>query len=174
MNSTGRTEQSEKFTTLTPPYASRGRRRGSAALEAALVVLPLFAFLLAIIDYSVAVFIRNSLMNAAREGVRFGITGRTLSGLSHDASIKSVMQRYAMGFLNGSNASYIAIRYFDPRTGVFANGVGSNRSGNILEVSVENYPWIWIAPVLRSSSTLTFTSQSSDVMEPQPNGTPAR
>jgi Flp pilus assembly protein TadG len=154
--------------------AGKRRRRGSAALEAALVVIPMLAFLLAIIDYSVAVFIRNSLMNATREGVRFGITSRTVNGLSHDNSIKNVMQRYAMGFLNGSSASRIAIRYWNPQTGTFATGVGSNRSGNILEISVENYPWIWIAPVLRNTAALSFTAQSSDIMEPQPNGIPAR
>lgn len=155
------------------PVGRKRRRRGSAALEAALVIIPMFAFLMAIIDYSVAIFIRNSLMNAAREGVRFGITSRTINGLSHDNSIKSVMRRYAMGFLEGSNTSRIAIRYFDPRTGTFATGVGSNRSGNILEIRIENYPWIWIAPVIRSGS-LTFSAHSSDLMEPQPNGIPAR
>jgi hypothetical protein len=152
------------------------RQRGSAALEAALVMLPMFAMLLAIIDFSVAVFIRNTLMHAVREGVRFGVTGRTLPGQGgHDASIKTVVKRHAMGFLNDpAQLDRVTIRYFDPRTGQFADGNGSNRSGNILELRVEGYPWAWMAPVLRDRRVLTFSAESSDLMEAQPNGPPAR
>ena len=150
------------------------RRKGSAALEAALVMLPMFAFLLAIIDFSVAVFIKNTLMNAVREGVRFGVTARTLSGMGHDASIKAVVQSRAMGFLNGSNLSLVSIRYYDPQLGQYSDGAGSNRTGNILEVRVDNYPWLWMAPVLRNRSALSFSAESSDLMEAQPNGPPNR
>jgi cytochrome c-type biogenesis protein CcmE len=152
----------------------RAKQRGSAALEAALVILPMFAILLAVIDFSVAIFIRNSLMNAVREGVRFGITGRTLPGLAHDGSIKEIVRQYSMGFLNPENLDQVTIRYFDPITSQFAEGQGSNRGGNILEVRIDNYPWLWMAPVLRSNSGLTFSVQSSDLMEPQPNGPPNR
>ena len=156
--------------------ASRSSRSGSAALEGALVILPFIAILLAIIDFSVAVFVRNTLMHAVREGVRFGVTSRTLPGeAGHDAAIKSVVKRHAMGFLNTpEQLSRVSIRYFDPRTGEFANGAGSNRTGNILELRVEGYPWLWMAPVLRNHTALTFSAESSDLMEAQPNGPPAR
>jgi hypothetical protein len=137
-------------------------------------MLPMLAITLAIIDFSVAVFIKNTLTNAVREGVRFGVTGRTLSGMAHDASIKAVVQGRAMGFLNGSNLSRVNIRYFDPQLGQYVNGAGSNRGGNILEVRVDNYPWLWMAPVLRSRSALSFSAESSDLMEAQPNGPPNR
>src|SRR5262245_6854054 len=113
-------------------------------------------------------------MNAVREGVRFGITGRTLPGFAHDGSIKEIVRQYAMGFLNGENVERVTIRYFDPITSQFVEGQGSNRGGNILEVRVDNYPWIWMAPVLRSRSGLTFSVQSSDLMESQTNGPPNR
>jgi Flp pilus assembly protein TadG len=154
---------------------ARRSRRGSAALEAALVFLPFFAILLALIDFSVAIFIRNTLMNAVREGVRYGVTGRTLNGQGHDASIKSVVKRYSMGFISSTqDLSRVSIEYYNPRTGQYVTGAGSNRSGNILEVRVNNYPWLWMAPVLRSSSALTFSAKSSDLMEPQPLGAPQR
>lgn len=142
-------------------------------VEGALVFLPTIAMVLAIIDFSVAIFVQNLFYNAVREGVRFGITSQTCSGLGHDACIKSVVQRYSMGFLNGTNANYIEIRYFDPVTGAYVNGAGSNAAGNILEIRVNRRPWSWIAPVWRPGS-VAFSAQSSDVMEGQPNGPPAR
>jgi len=143
-------------------------------VEAAFVFLPFFAIVLGIIDFSVAIFVRNTLTNAVREGVRYGVTSRLAPSLGHDASIKARVQQYACGFLNGEKAEHINIRYFDPRTGSFVSGSGSNRGGNILEVSVTGYPWLWMAPVWRSNTALTFTAESSDLMEPQPLGPPAR
>jgi hypothetical protein len=149
--------------------------RGSAQLEAALVFLPFLALVLGIIDFSMATLVRNTLTNAVREGVRFGVTGRTISGLGHDASIKSVVQRHAFGFLNGAaNANRISISYFDPRTGTSPTGPNSNRSGNVLEVRVVAYPWSWIAPMWRSRAAMSFGAASADLMEFQPNGPPNR
>lgn len=161
--------------TASLPMRVRTRRSGSAAMEAALIFLPFFAITLAIIDFSVAIFIKNTLTNAVREGTRYGVTSRTSGGLLHDASIKAVVQRFSFGFMNGTtNANRIGITYFNPTTGVFETGVGSNRAGNILEVRVAGYPWLWMAPVLRTRTTLHFGAESSDVMEPQPNGIPNR
>jgi Flp pilus assembly protein TadG len=150
-------------------------QRGSAVLEGALVLLPIMALMLGIIDFSLAVFLRSTFLNAVREGVRYGITGRICGGgTGHDACITAVVQRSAMGFLNGANASRIQIKYFNPTSGVYETGAGSNRSGNILEVCVNGFPWFWIAPIWRSQTALSFSAQSSDLMESQPNGPPAR
>jgi Flp pilus assembly protein TadG len=46
------------------------RRSGSAALEAAFVFLPLIAILFALMDFSVAIFVKNVLLHSVREGVR--------------------------------------------------------------------------------------------------------
>ena len=109
-----------------------------------------------------------------REGVRYAVTSRTEPGMGHDASIKAVVQRHAMGFLNGpEGASKIHIRYYVP--GTFAE-TQSNAGGNIVEVSIENYRWNWMAPVLRgNASPLTLVVRSSDRMEMPPGGiSPAR
>src|SRR5438105_3577299 len=83
--------------------AKRGQR-GNAILESALVIIPLLAILCAIIDFSMAIFIRNSLLLAVREGTRYAITGQTGAGgaACQDASIKNVVQQFSMGLLAGA------------------------------------------------------------------------
>jgi Flp pilus assembly protein TadG len=138
-------------------------------VELALVLLPLLAIMFAIIDFSLAVYLRSTFRHAAREGARYAVTGRTASGLGQDASIRGVVQRNAMGFLNGaSGASKIFIRYYNP--GTLAE-TQSNAGGNIVEVSIEGYTWNWIAPVMRSATpALTVLARSSDRMENTPGG----
>lgn len=139
-------------------------------VELAFILLPLMALLLAILDFSFAIFLRGTFQHAVREGVRYAVTSRTESGMGHDASIKSVVQRNAMGFLNGATgAEKIRIRYYVP--GTLAETV-SNAGGNIVEVSVEGYNWGWMAPLMRSAVPLQVKSRSSDRMEPSPGGIP--
>ena len=140
-------------------------------VELALVLLPLLAILFAIIDFSLAVYLKSTFRHAVREGARYAVTGRTTSGLGQDASIRGVVQRNAMGFLDGSSgAAKIFIRYYNP--GTLAE-TQSNAGGNIVEVSVEGYTWNWIAPVLRHSMpALAIAARSSDRMEASPGGMP--
>jgi hypothetical protein len=94
-------------------------------------------------------FIKNTMRQATREGVRYAITGRTEPGMCQDDSIKAVVQRSAMGFLAGDEgAERIEIAYYDPETLVPA----ANTPGNIVKVSVVRLPWSWIVPILRSEA----------------------
>ena len=138
-------------------------------VEFALVLLPLLAIIFGIIDFSLAVFLRSTFRHAAREGARYAVTGRTAAGMGQDASIRAVVQRNAMGFLNGSSgASKIFVRYYTPGTLVETQ---SNAGGNIVEVSIEGYTWSWIAPVLRRAQPgLTVLARSSDRVENSPGG----
>lgn len=152
----------------------RRRRSGAALVELAFVVLPLVAIWAALADFSFALFLKATFQHAAREGVRYAVTSRTEPGMGHDASIKAVVQRHAMGFLNGAEgASKIRIRYYVP--GTFSE-TQSNAGGNIVEVSIEDYRWNWMAPVLRgNASPLALVVRSSDRMEMPPGGiSPAR
>ena len=138
-------------------------------VELALVLLPLLAIIFAIIDFSLAVFLKSTFRHAAREGARYAVTGRTSAGMGQDASIRGVVQKNAMGFLNGtSGAAKIYIRYYNPGTLVETQ---SNAGGNIVEVSIEGYTWNWIAPVMRSATPpMTVLARSSDRMENTPGG----
>ena len=67
--------------------------------------------------------------------------------MGHDASIKTVVQSNALGFLRGSaGLEKIIIRYYQPDT--FAV-TAYNWPGNLVEVSVENFQWKWIVPLQR-------------------------
>src|SRR4051794_38331358 len=103
-------------TISTTGVGSSRSERGQAALESVLIILPLFAVLCAILDFSMALFIRNSLVSAVREGTRYAITGQTGAGgnACQDGSIKSIVQENSMGLLAGSDgAAKIQIQYFD-------------------------------------------------------------
>jgi len=137
-------------------------------VEAAFVYVPLFALMLAIVDFSVAIFLRSTFQHAVREGVRYAVTYQTMSGLGHDLSIKTTVQQNAMGFLNGATGlSKISVNYYAPDT---LAPTASNMPGNIVEVSIEGYNYGWIAPVWRSHTPLAITARSSDRMEGLPGG----
>lgn len=159
---------------INPVIRRRSGQKGNTFVEAAFVLVPLFALIFAIVDFGLAIFVRSTLQHATREGVRYAVTYQTMSGLGHDASIKSVVQSASMGFLAGdSGAEKIHIRYYDPIS--FAE-VSDNSPGNLVEISVENYSFGFIAPVLRSAAPIAMTTRSSDRMEGLPGGAspPAR
>ena len=151
----------------------RSRRRGSVYVELALVLLPTLALLLAIVDFSLPIFLSATFNHAVREGVRYAITFQTVSGASQTASIRQVVQLHAVGFLDGqTGADKIQVKYYSPTTFVEVTGTNANADGNIVEVSVVGYSWTWMVPVWRSSSPLAITAISSDRLEVLPRGTP--
>lgn len=55
----------------------RGRQRGSAVVEMALIAPVAILLLIGIIEFSMVFFATLTMQYAVREGVRYGITGRT-------------------------------------------------------------------------------------------------
>ena len=158
-----------KPTTLSRPAAKRtSRERGNGFLEAALALGPFFMILFAIIDFSVAVLMKNTVQDAAREGVRYAITGQTMAGKGQDASIKAIVQQYGMGFI--SDPSKISITYFDPNNSFKVTN--SNAGGNIVQVQVSGMSWAWMCPYARDATALQYSASSSDIVEPSPNAIP--
>lgn len=172
---------------------SKKSQRGQAMLESALIIIPLFAIFCAIIDFSMAIFIRNSLILAVREGARYAVTGQKGYGgaACQDLSIKNVVVTNAMGLLNGNdsngvpNINKITINYFDPKTGAdLSAAANSNDGGHVVRVSVAGVPYLWMlsrmwenVDAVRSGtgqhySGLTIGAASSDVMEAPPGGFP--
>jgi hypothetical protein len=148
-----------------------GDQRGSTVVEAALILLPLMAFVCAVIDASMVMFVKNTLIHATREGVRYAITSRTEPGMCQDASIKSIVQRNSFGFLNGTQGlARIQVEYLHPQTFQPA----ANRAGNIVQVSVVGMPWSWIVPIWHNSSSVAVSASASDILESQPAGSPCR
>jgi Flp pilus assembly protein TadG len=150
---------------------NRNRQRGAELVEFSLVVIPLFGILFLVVDLSWMLFARATLQFAVREGVRYAVTGQTMSGMGQDSSIRTVVQQYSMGILAGSSgASKIAIAYFNPNNNLASTT--SNAGGNVVQVSVAGVSVSPMAPLFRSGSPLSMTAVSSDVVESSPGGTP--
>jgi len=154
-----------------------GARRGSALVENALVTLPVLALLWGIFDLAFAIFVKNTMMFAVRQGVRYAVTSQTMPGLGQDDSIKTAVKKYSLGLAdalspdhNGMNR--ISITYYDPVTLAVVTGPGSNAGGNIVVVKATGLSWAWMIPLLRSSTPLQFSVASADIMEASPLGGP--
>lgn len=150
-------------------------RRGSSLVEGALVLLPFMALMLGIIDFAMPIFLQSLFANAVREGVRYAVTHQTtFNGTSYStqsAAIKAVVQSNSLGFLTGTSASAVQVKYFASMSPFGERtGTGANKSGNIVEVSVNGFNWTWIAPIWRTSSPLSISVSSSDRLEPIAGG----
>jgi len=153
-----------------PTDVGRSLRRsesGSQLVEAGLGLTAFCAILFLVLDTGWGVFVKATLQHAVAEGVRYGITGQTSSGLGQTASIKSVVQLQAMGLLDGDQAGTIMIRFYDPNT---LAQTASNAGGNLLEVSIEGYQFTPLAPLLRSGAPVSITARATDIIEPSPRG----
>lgn len=155
-------------------------RRGNLMLESALALIPMLALLFCVVDLSLAIFMKNTMQYAVRQGVRYAITSQTRSGMGQDDSIRSVVSQNSMGFLNmlapdGRGSEHVSITYYDPGTLAAVTGAGSNRGGNIVVVSATGMSWAWMVPLMHSATPFQFTVSSADIMEASPlAGPPAR
>jgi Flp pilus assembly protein TadG len=161
-----------------------------ALIEFTLVLLPMLGMIFLLLDLGWSIYKRATLQFAVREGCRYAVTNQTQSlkdanGKAYGVvdSIKWVVQQKAMGFLGSKSTdpgySLIQVRYYNPNTSLTTalaiptscatnTGQPPNWSGNLVEVSVENYLATSFAPLLRSSTPLNFTARSSDRMEGNP------
>src|SRR5579871_6578983 len=97
----------------------KGARRGSVLVESALSTLPMLALLWGIFDIGFAIFVKNTMNFAVRQGVRYAITSQTMPGLGHDASIKTRVKDYSLGLADALSPNHdgmgaIRITYYDP------------------------------------------------------------
>ncbi|MGC4048751.1 MAG: pilus assembly protein [Paludibaculum sp.] len=137
-------------------------------VETALVLVPFFAIILGIIDYGRAFYTRTAIQYAVQAGTRYAVTFQTMTGMCQDASIKEVVRRNSVGTLSATDiANKTFVRYYKPDT---LAETASNLPGNIVEVSVENYEFRWIAPLWRTAAPMIVLARSSDRMEGLPGG----
>jgi TadE-like protein len=149
----------------------RAARKGAEVVEFALIAIPLFAFLFLLIDVAWGVYARSTLQHAVREGVRYAVTSRTADGLGHKASIAKVVADNALGFLSGGDKNKIEVHFYSAVTFEdVCHLPGANKGGNIVEVSVEGFSWLALAPFARSAAPVLMTARASDRMEATPIG----
>ena len=148
------------------------RRRGSQLVETSLIMLPLLALMFLALDAAWGAFVKATLEHAAREGVRYAVTGQTSGGLGQVASIEAVVKDRALGLLNGNQASTLSVQFLDATTLQTATADPVNQGGNLVQVSITNYQLSPLAPLLRSSNALTINITAADQLEPSPGGVP--
>lgn len=157
--------QSSSCSRLRPK--SRRLRGGNATLEIVFTLLPTFAFIFGFCDIGLMLFRWSTLQNAVREGTRYAITFQTMNGRGQDASIKATVAQYAMGFqYDLNNVDHTQVNYYSPANLNTPIVNGGNIPGNIVEVSVQGIPYLFIAALsgdyaLKNSSGTGSTNGQS-------------
>ena len=161
--------------------ARRRTSRGNVVLESVFTLLPTFAFIFAFTDFGLMMFRWSTLQNALREATRYAVTFQTQGGQGQDASIQSVVQQYALGFVKTTDSpQHIFVSYYAPTALNNAFVTGGNVPGNLVEVSIQNLSFNWLAPLsgsygagipfFRSTTPITFNLHSADILGGYPVG----
>ena len=138
-------------------------------VEVGFALVPFLAISMAIIDFSIPIFLRTTLTHAVREGTRYGITYQVRPGETHSQSIQDIVMEQSMGFLSGDvGRNMVKVRFYSPTTFIEQTGPDRNLGGNVLEVSVEGFTWQYMVPLWRSSAPLSIHATSSDRLEMLP------
>jgi len=158
-------------------------RRGAEALEFTLVLLPMLAMLLVLMDTAWAIFAKTTLQYAVRVGVRTGITltaSQIPQGSCLTDTVKTLVQQNAFGMLNGdSGKALIKVNYFLPPAANSNNPVtdvsaqkNADAQGNIMQVSVQNFslaplmPRIFTWQQAPDKNPLVTSVYAADLIEP--------
>ena len=152
------------------PKVNRKRgERGAEMVETCLVLGPLLGITFLLLDLSMVICLRSTFQHAVREGVRYAITGQNSPGPCQDDSIKSVVKKNAIGFLNSTTASAtMHVHWMSPVDGSVTN----NSTGQIVEVSVEGYQYLPLAPFQRLNIQPRIWARAYDLMQTIPGSLP--
>jgi len=159
--------------------ACNGCEKGASIIEFGLIVIPLLGFIFLMMDVAWIIFARSTLQHAAREGVRYAITGQTETGKGQLQSIQDAVNRSSFGFLTPNSCNQfaswtdpISIQFFSPTDlQTPLGGTGSNAGGNVVQVSINGVKFCSV-PLIVSAPSITLSATSSDVMETSPVGGP--
>src|SRR5665213_1071291 len=86
---------------------------GNVILESVFTLLPTFACIFAFPDFGLMMFRWSTLENSLREATRYAVTFQAQGGQGQDASIESVVQQYALGFVKTTDSpQHIFVNYY--------------------------------------------------------------
>jgi|HubBroStandDraft_4_1064222.scaffolds.fasta_scaffold564848_1 Flp pilus assembly protein TadG len=157
----------------------RRRQKGQAAVETVLVIVPLFMVLLGILDFSVAIFVMDTMEYAARQGVRYAVLQQAGPTGHQDDAIRQTVRNNSLGFLSNTvdvPDAQLTINYYalnpGTNTWVLTAGGGSNAGGNLVKVGVSGFNWAWMIPSWRpgANGKLAITAAAADIMQGCPGG----
>ena len=122
------------------------RRPGAAAVETALVMVPLLMFVFGVFEYGRLLMVWNVLNNAAREGCRYALANNTVRPISTDVTTQ-VTNR--MAGLNTSAFSGFTVTVSGTHSGTTYTGNNVNNlvAGDLITVTVTGtYQFMNIIP----------------------------
>ena len=151
---------------------TRTGQRGNTILESAFIMTPFFVLILGVVDFSTTTFLKSTLQNSVNQAVRFAATAQTLPGMCHEASIRKVLQDNSFGLLSKANENLVSVNYYSlgDLSQPIAGPHGTD-AGNVVEVSIRNYAWSWLAPIGGSGNPALITVFAADRMEGRGNQT---
>ncbi|HVP46386.1 MAG TPA: TadE/TadG family type IV pilus assembly protein [Bryobacteraceae bacterium] len=144
----------------------RRRQRGSETIEAGLICTIMFALIFLLLDISLSLFIKVTLQEAARDGVRYGVTEQLLAGDSYlSDSIAKVVKSNSGGFITNAGCQ-VTVTYYDPYGGVTTTPT----AGSVLHVAIQGYQYTPLGAIFKSGAPVSINVQASDIMEACPGG----
>lgn len=93
------------------PRAILADRAGGATVEFAFVAVPLFTFLVGLMELTVAMFVGNLLEGAMLQASRYGITGAAADGLTRDERVVQIVRENTFGFVDLQKAAFTTLVY---------------------------------------------------------------
>jgi len=151
----------------------RARERGASVVEFGLVLIPLLAVIMLMLDVAWAVFAQSTIQEAVREGVRVGITA-TASGscTTVTCTVQNTVQSYSFGFISPANAStLVQVSYYSPSGGSLTqvSGSGADVGGNIIQVTVSGVTLKTLGAIMLTQKTFQVGATASDIIESNPS-----
>ena len=144
------------------------RRLGAAAVETALIIIPLFMFVMGTFEFGRLVMVLNVTNNAAREGCRWALANNTDSNIANDI-ITQVNSRMCglntTAFTNYSVTVSGTHIVNGTSTSYSGNGVNNLAAGDMITVTVTGtFKFMNVIPLVTLPS-FTITSAPTMVCE---------
>jgi Flp pilus assembly protein TadG len=130
------------------------KRGGAAAVETALVILPVIMFFCGVFEYGRLLMVWNILNNAAREGCRYALVNNTAPTIATDVQTKVTTM------MAGQTAAFstFSVTVSGMHQGT-ATPVNNLAAGDLITVTVSgNFQFMNIIPVVPMPSNFTITS----------------
>jgi len=131
-----------------------GRRRGSVAVETALVMISLTSLIFGVFEFSRLLMDWNLLNNAARQGCRYAIVNNT------STTISTQVQTIVTSFMAGQTTSFsgFTVTVSGTHLGV-STPVNNLTPGDMITVTVSGtYKFMNIIPLVKMPSSYSITS----------------
>ena len=166
----------------------KGRRNGQTVIEFVFIMPLMFMLVFLQLDIAFAIYAQATLLQAVRQGVRFGVTNQTCGAGGVSACVKQTVVTASNGLLsgafgNGESKITSTCYAYNATTGNLQQvssswtTVACNAGGNVLEVSVTGYSLPLLLPMFSyingtsmigsvSNAPMTFNVSSADRFEP--------